>query len=134
MSLFLLIPALAITAGGVYIITLASLRIAELKQAIDTLRTEINEFNADIVSLQTSAQQIKTFSAELNDLTNPLATVTKPWLSARDYFKEVEGDLETARTSEDWTHVHQEFVQAKAEWQDWVQKFRGDGTGRQGGP
>jgi uncharacterized coiled-coil DUF342 family protein len=124
MSLFLLIPALAITAGGVYIITLASLRIAELKQAIDTLRTEINEFNADIVSLQTSAQQIKTFSAELNDLTNPLATVTKPWLSARDYFKEVEGDLETARTSEDWTHVHQEFVQAKAEWQDWVQKFR----------
>ncbi|MFJ2780829.1 hypothetical protein [Kitasatospora sp. NPDC087315] len=124
MSLFLLIPAVAAVGGSVTIVTLASIKITELKGQIEALRGQINEFNDDIVTLQKAAQNANQFVAELGSLTSQLDVVTKPWLSAREYFTHVEKDLDAARTSQDWAQLHREFTQTRQEWQTWVQTFR----------
>lgn len=126
-SLFLLVPAAVIVAGGVLIITLAAKKIEQDKQAIESLRNQITGLNGDITLLTTMASTLTGFSGQVGSMKSAVSAVAEPWHQAAKYF----GDTLTilngiqAPSTSDWEHVLAEMTEIRGEWADLMAKMPG---------
>lgn len=118
MSLFLLVPAILITAGGAVIIGLSAERIVQDKAAIKAAGDKISTYNADVVSVNAMSTTLTGFSGQVDAMKSSLDTVVAPWQAAETYFTSTLatlGEIERA-SSQDWAQVSQELQEIQSGW------------------
>lgn len=117
-SLALLVPAGLIIAGGVAIIALNAIAIQNDKTAIDQLNTQITNYGADILLLQSMASTLNGFASQVDTLKNALGAIVQPWQSAEDYFISTINTLSSIEnaTSSDWQQINNELQDILVNW------------------
>jgi hypothetical protein len=117
-SLFLLVPAVLITAGGALIIGLSAAKIVQDKEAIQAAGDSITSYNADIVSVNAMSTTLTGFSGQVDAMKSSLNTVVAPWQAAETYFTTTLGTLSQIEgaTSQDWAQVSQELQEIQSGW------------------
>lgn len=122
-SLFLLVPAFLITAGGALIISLAAKKIVQDKQAISDAASAISDFNADITSVNTMSTTLTGFAGQVDTMKSSLSTIVAPWQAAETYFTSTLGtivEIENASSS-DWAQVTDELEGIQSGWNSLMQ-------------
>lgn len=121
-SLTLLVPAGLLIGGGVAIIALNAIEIQNDKTRIDQLNTQINNYQADIVLLQSMASTLNGFASQVDTLKNPLSVIVKPWQSAEDYFISTINTLNSIKnaTSSDWQQINNELQEILVNWNSFM--------------
>lgn len=117
-SLTLLIPGIVILGGGATCVALNSIEIIEDKQLIENDSKAIDNYNLDIVTLDLMSKELNKFSSQLDKLKNALSVVCKPWINARDYFKNAISEINSIETMnpEDWQKVSDELNDISDNW------------------
>lgn len=118
MSLFLLVPAVLITAGGALIIGLSAAKIVQDKAAIKAAGDSISSYNADVLSVNAMSTTLTGFSGQVDAMKSSLDTVVAPWQAAETYFTTTLatiGEIEGA-SAQDWAQVSQELQEIQSGW------------------
>lgn len=115
-SLFLLVPAILITAGGAVVIGLNAAAIVEDKEAISAAATSINTFNADVALVNTMSANLNDFASQVDSMKSSLSVVVAPWEAAETYFSQTLTTLGAIEQSSDWATITQELQQIQSDW------------------
>ncbi|WP_018609521.1 hypothetical protein [Uliginosibacterium gangwonense] len=117
-SLFLLIPALLITAGGAYIIATNAIQIEEDKAKIAIDSAHITELEADVVLLQKMSETLSGFANQVAEMKTALSTIIQPWSETSKYLQAsiatIKGMEES--TSDDWVAVKGQLELIRTGW------------------
>jgi hypothetical protein len=117
-SLFLLIPAFFITAGGVYIIALNAIQIEEDKAEIEKKSKTLSQTEADILLLDSMAKTLDGFADQVAEMQGALSVIIAPWQVAEDYFASSIAVIEQIETAskDDWNSVKTQLTSIRDGW------------------
>jgi hypothetical protein len=117
-TLALLVPAALITAGGVYMIALDSLKIEQDTSAISSLNTQISQLSGDIVLVNIMASTLTSFSSQVGALRNALNAILAPWEAARSYVANMINEINATQTvsRKAWQRVNGELSDILNGW------------------
>lgn len=117
-TLALLVPAALITAGGVYMIALDSLKIEQDTSAISSLNTQISQVSGDIVLVNIMASTLANFSSQVDALHHAMNAILAPWAAARTYIGNLINEMNSMEnvTSEAWQQVNGELSDILNGW------------------
>lgn len=117
-TLALLVPAALITAGGVYMIALDSLKIEQDTSAIRSLNAQISRASGDIVLVNIMASTLTSFTIYVAALQKALNAILAPWEAARVYFADTIDEINASEPSspEDWQQVNSELSDILNGW------------------
>jgi hypothetical protein len=115
-SLFLLVPAILITAGGALIIGLNAAAIVQDKEAISAAGSSISTFNADIALVNTMSTNLSGFASQVDSLKTSLSVVVAPWQAAETYFTQTMSTVGSIQQSSDWGAITQELQHIQSDW------------------
>lgn len=124
-SLFLLVPAILITAGGVVLIGLNSAAIIKDKEAISTAASSISSFNADITVVNTMATTLQGFAGQVDAMKSALGIVVAPWAAAETYFTQTVTTIDQLEQSSDWAQVASQLQTIQGDWQSLMTAMQG---------
>lgn len=117
-SLFLLIPAIIITAGGVLVIALNAIEIEKDKAKIAAKTQTLSELEADILLLESMADTLTGFANQVAAMQDALSVIIAPWQVAEDFFNSSIAVIENIQTAsqDDWRKVKDQLTSVRDAW------------------
>jgi hypothetical protein len=121
-SLFLLVPAILITAGGAAIIALNAKKIEDDKAAIAALNGQIGKASGDITLLNAMSQTLTGFAGQVDKLKSALGAIVAPWQASENYLTTTINQINTIEkpTTENWTQVEGELNDILTGWNNLI--------------